>query len=174
MPDRAVAEERCPAAHRLHRDSRFGRGIRARAKELTRLERLLERLEKREATLHGQLADAATDHEKVLALEPLKRPLTIFDLMTQTSGITYGFYGDSMVRKAYANAKIYDGDFSNAEFAERIAQLPLQEQPGTLWDYGQSTDIHNITRKRASRPAGNRLSADKWGRPKLESIALTP
>jgi len=83
----------------------------------------------------------AENGEKVLELEPLKRWLTIFDLMTQTSGITYGFYGDSMVRKAYGNAKIYDGDFDNAEFAERIAQLPLQEQPGTLWDYGQSTDI---------------------------------
>jgi CubicO group peptidase (beta-lactamase class C family) len=79
--------------------------------------------------------------EKVLALEPLTRRLTILDLLTQTSGITYGFYGDSMVRKAYANARIYDGDFNNAEFAERIAQLPLAEQPGTLWDYGHSTDV---------------------------------
>ena len=79
--------------------------------------------------------------EKSLELVPLKRPITIQDLMTQTSGITYGFYGDSMVRKAYANARIYDGDFTNAEFAERIAKLPLAEQPGTLWDYGHSTDI---------------------------------
>jgi CubicO group peptidase (beta-lactamase class C family) len=79
--------------------------------------------------------------EKALELQPLKRPITILDLMTQTSGITYGFYGDSMVRKAYANARIYDGDFTNAEFAERIAALPLAEQPGTLWDYGHSTDI---------------------------------
>jgi CubicO group peptidase (beta-lactamase class C family) len=79
--------------------------------------------------------------ENVLQLEPLKRRLTILDLMTQTSGITYGFYGDSLVRKAYSNAKIYDGDFDNAEFAERIAKLPLAEQPGTLWDYGHSTDI---------------------------------
>ena len=83
----------------------------------------------------------ADNGEKALELVPLKRPITIQDLMTQTSGITYGFYGDSMVRKAYANAKIYDGDFTNAEFAERIAQLPLAEQPGTLWDYGHSTDI---------------------------------
>ena len=83
----------------------------------------------------------ADNGENVLALEPLQRPLTILDLMTQTSGITYGFYGDNMVRKAYANAKIYDGDFNNAEFAERIAHLPLAEQPGTLWDYGHSTDI---------------------------------
>ena len=83
----------------------------------------------------------ADDGKKVLDLVPLNRPITIQDLMTQTSGITYGFYGDSMVRKAYANARIYDGDFDNAEFAERIAALPLAEQPGTLWDYGHSTDI---------------------------------
>jgi len=83
----------------------------------------------------------ASNGEKALKLEPLKRPLTILDLMTHTSGITYGFYGDSMVRKTYVNARIYDGNFTNAEFAERIAQLPLQEQPGTLWDYGHSTDI---------------------------------
>ena len=83
----------------------------------------------------------ADNGEKVLDLVPLNRPITIQDLMTQTSGITYGFYGDSMVRKAYAKAKIYDGDFDNAEFAERIAALPLAEQPGTLWDYGHSTDI---------------------------------
>jgi len=83
----------------------------------------------------------ADNGEKVLDLVPLNRPITILDLMTQTSGITYGFYGDSMVRKAYAKARIYDGNFDNAEFAERIAALPLAEQPGTLWDYGHSTDI---------------------------------
>jgi CubicO group peptidase (beta-lactamase class C family) len=83
----------------------------------------------------------AENGDKVLELVPVKRPITIFDLMTQTSGITYGFYGESMVRRAYGNARIYDGDFDNAEFAERIAQLPLAEQPGTLWDYGHSTDI---------------------------------
>jgi CubicO group peptidase (beta-lactamase class C family) len=83
----------------------------------------------------------ADNGEQVLDLVPVNRPITILDLMTQASGITYGFYGNSMVRRAYGNAKIYDGDFDNAEFAERIAQLPLAEQPGTLWDYGHSTDI---------------------------------
>ena len=61
--------------------------------------------------------------------------------MRQTSGITYGFYGNSLVRKAYRDADIYDGDFDNAEFAERIARLPLHNQPGTLWQYGHSTDV---------------------------------
>jgi CubicO group peptidase (beta-lactamase class C family) len=83
----------------------------------------------------------AVDGSKTLELVPPNRPPTILDLMRQTSGITYGFYGDSLVRKAYASANIYAGDFDNAEFAERIAKLPLAEQPGTLWDYGHSTDI---------------------------------
>jgi CubicO group peptidase (beta-lactamase class C family) len=76
-----------------------------------------------------------------LELVPPNRAPTILDLMRQTSGITYGFYGDSLVRKAYAAADIYAGDFDNAEFAERIAKLPLANQPGTLWQYGHSTDI---------------------------------
>ena len=83
----------------------------------------------------------AANGDKTLDLVPANRPITIVDLMTHTSGITYGFYGESMVRQLYRDAKIYDGDFDNAEFAERIARLPLAVQPGTEWDYGHSTDI---------------------------------
>src|SRR5882757_3060205 len=81
------------------------------------------------------------DGTKTLELVPLTRPITILDLMRHTSGITYGFYGDSLVRKAYAAANIYAGDFDLAEFAERIAKLPLHNQPGALWQYGHSTDV---------------------------------
>jgi CubicO group peptidase (beta-lactamase class C family) len=81
------------------------------------------------------------DEGGALTLEPLRRPITIEDLLRHTSGITYGFYGDSPVRKLYANSGIYDGDPDNAQFAERLAKLPLAEQPGTRWDYGHSTDV---------------------------------
>ena len=47
----------------------------------------------------------------------------------------------NLVRKLYAEADLFNGDLTNAEFAERIAALPLAEQPGTLWDYGHSTDV---------------------------------
>ncbi len=76
-----------------------------------------------------------------LAVEPAFRPIIIEDLLRHTSGLTYGFYGDTPVRKLYANSGLFDGDFDNATFAERIARLPLAEQPGTLWDYGHSTDV---------------------------------
>ncbi|HYW62166.1 MAG TPA: serine hydrolase domain-containing protein [Bradyrhizobium sp.] len=75
----------------------------------------------------------------VLELVPPRRPLTIEDLLLHTSGITYGFYGGGLVKAAYVD--IYFGDFDNAQFAERIAMLPLAEQPRTLWNYGHSTDV---------------------------------
>src|SRR5476649_779926 len=76
--------------------------------------------------------DTRDEHDKpALVLEHVNRPITIEDLLRHTSGVTYGFYGDSAVRKLYANADQFEGDFDNAAFAERIAKLPLAEQPGT-------------------------------------------
>jgi CubicO group peptidase (beta-lactamase class C family) len=75
----------------------------------------------------------------VLDRMPLQRPMTVEDLLLHTSGITYGFYGEGLVKAAYAG--IYLGDFDNAGFAERISKVPLAEQPHTLWDYGHSIDV---------------------------------
>src|SRR5690349_15697626 len=75
----------------------------------------------------------------VLDLVPPTRPITVEDLLLHTSGITYGFYGEGLVKAAYDG--IYLGDFDNAGFAERIAKVPLAEQPRTLWDYGHSIDV---------------------------------
>jgi CubicO group peptidase (beta-lactamase class C family) len=75
----------------------------------------------------------------VLELVPLRRPITVEDLLLHTSGITYGFYGEGLVKAAYSG--LYRGDFDSAEFVERLARLPLAEQPRTLWDYGHSVDV---------------------------------
>jgi CubicO group peptidase (beta-lactamase class C family) len=88
-----------------------------------------------------RVATEGRDADGKVATEPLARPITIRDLLRHTSGITYGFYGDSPVRKLYASSGLFDGDFDNALLAERLAKLPLAEQPGTLWDYGHSTDV---------------------------------
>jgi len=76
-----------------------------------------------------------------LELAPAKRPITIQDLLRTPSGITYGFFGDTLAKKAYVAAGLFKGDYTNAEFADKIAQLPLSYEPGTTWDYSHSTDI---------------------------------
>jgi CubicO group peptidase (beta-lactamase class C family) len=84
--------------------------------------------------------DPETDPHK-LVLVPTDHPISIQDLMRHTSGLTYGFFGDTPVKKLYAEAKLGDVAQTNAEFVERIAKLPLSYQPGTTWDYSHSTDV---------------------------------
>ncbi|WP_371745023.1 serine hydrolase domain-containing protein [Bradyrhizobium sp. U87765 SZCCT0109] len=81
------------------------------------------------------------DGKPVVDLVAPLRPIMIQDLLRHTSGITYGFFGVGAVKKMYVDAHVFSGDFDNAEFAERIAKLPLAYQPGSTWDYSHSTDI---------------------------------
>ncbi|HEX2546284.1 MAG TPA: serine hydrolase domain-containing protein [Ramlibacter sp.] len=78
---------------------------------------------------------------KSLELVPARRQMTVQDLLRHTSGLTYGFFGDSLVKKAYLDAGIGAADLTSAEFAEQLAKMPLHYQPGTTWDYSYSTDI---------------------------------
>jgi len=83
----------------------------------------------------------AEDGKVALVLEPLERPVTIRDLLRHTAGLPYGYQGGGAVRELYAAANLFDSDLSNADFVAKVATLPLVEQPGTVWDYGHSTDV---------------------------------
>jgi CubicO group peptidase (beta-lactamase class C family) len=76
-----------------------------------------------------------------LDLVPLKRPITIQDLMRHTSGLTYGFTGTSKVQNLVAAANFLSQYRTLAEHVEALAALPLQHQPGEVWEYGLSTDV---------------------------------
>jgi CubicO group peptidase (beta-lactamase class C family) len=76
-----------------------------------------------------------------LDLAPLKRPITIQDLMRHTSGLTYGFTGVSPVQKLTKAADVVRSNRTSAENVEAIATLPLMHQPGEVWEYSTSTDV---------------------------------
>ena len=78
---------------------------------------------------------------KTLELVDSRRDMTIQDLLRHTSGLTYGFFGDSLVKKEYQAANLLKDDPNNTELVERLARLPLAYQPGTTWDYSHSTDV---------------------------------
>jgi CubicO group peptidase (beta-lactamase class C family) len=72
---------------------------------------------------------------------PLKRPITIQDLMRHTSGLTYGFTGVAPVQKLVKAADVLGQKRTLAENVDAIATLPLMHQPGEVWEYGVSTDV---------------------------------
>jgi len=79
--------------------------------------------------------------KSTLELVPAKRDMTIQDLFRHTSGLTYGFFGEGIVKKMYAEGKVWNDYPSNSELIDRLAKLPLAYQPGTTWDYSHATDV---------------------------------
>lgn len=76
-----------------------------------------------------------------LRLVEARREMSVQDLLRHTSGLTYGQFGDSLVKKAYRDANVFDPNQSTAEFITKLSKLPLANQPGEVWDYSMSTDV---------------------------------
>lgn len=74
------------------------------------------------------------------ALVAPQRPMTVQMLMTHTSGLTYGVFGDTLVDRQYRDANVMTSP-DNTTFIERLGPIPLQFQPGTRFHYSVSTDV---------------------------------
>jgi CubicO group peptidase (beta-lactamase class C family) len=74
-----------------------------------------------------------------------EREITIHDLLTHTSGITYRIMSKPHVGKLYEEANVCDGLVESRESlsdnVRKIAKLPLVCQPGSAWEYGLNTDV---------------------------------
>ena len=74
---------------------------------------------------------------------PAERDITFRDLLTHTSGLTYGFMESTPVDAAYRERGVdfVGSDHSLAEVVEIAAAIPLIAQPGAAWNYSIATDI---------------------------------
>jgi CubicO group peptidase (beta-lactamase class C family) len=74
---------------------------------------------------------------------PAQRGITFRDLLTHTSGLTYGFMEATPLDAIYRYQKIdfQTEDTSLKELVEKAARLPLLAHPGTRWNYSIATDV---------------------------------
>jgi len=71
-----------------------------------------------------------------------ERPVTVYDLLRHTSGMVYGgFTPNAELKELYAKANVTWSGVTPAEQLENLAKVPLARQPGTMWEYGLSTDV---------------------------------
>ncbi len=74
---------------------------------------------------------------------PCERPMKVVDLVTHTSGLTYGFMSRTAVDAEYRRQKL--GDFQTPggldAFIEQLAKIPLDFTPGSAWNYSVSIDV---------------------------------
>ena len=80
--------------------------------------------------------EALVDGKRV----PAERDITIQDLLTHTSGLTYGFFGEHPVEVLYREAETHTAP-DLAALMTALGKLPLMFQPGERWNYGYSTDV---------------------------------
>lgn len=74
---------------------------------------------------------------------PAVRPITFDDLLTHRSGLTYGDFHRGPIAAAYRDTLggQIDNPLAPDEWLERLATLPLIDQPGAGFHYGHSTDL---------------------------------
>jgi CubicO group peptidase (beta-lactamase class C family) len=77
------------------------------------------------------------------ALVDAKRPITIFHLLTHTSGLTYQW--NARIGKAYQDAGVGSGisrhEGTIGEGVKKLAAMPLLFQPGDAWEYSLADDV---------------------------------
>lgn len=81
-------------------------------------------------------------------MSPSSRPaatrMTVKDLLTHTSGLTYGFVRQHPLDAIYRNQGLGDfapHDNSLDDAVRKLGELPLLFDPGTSWNYSMATDV---------------------------------
>lgn len=73
-------------------------------------------------------------------LVDLARPVTVRDLLTHTSGLTYHWLEYGPVEEMYREAGI-SSQKPLSEFVADLLKMPLALQPGTVWRYSYAHDV---------------------------------
>ena len=78
----------------------------------------------------GNLITVAQEHK-----------MTIRELMSHTGGLSYGLFSQSKVDDMYNDVNVLDPDSTLQDMIDKLAQIPLRQQPGSQWHYSVSVDV---------------------------------
>ncbi len=100
------------------------------------------------------------------ALVDAKSPITILQLLTHTSGLTYP---EARLGKAYREAGVGTGliqqEGSTGDSIKKLASLPLLFQPGDHWQYSLSDDVLGYLVEKVSGMPFDRFLEERLFRP---------
>ncbi|MEO7310773.1 MAG: serine hydrolase domain-containing protein [Chitinophagaceae bacterium] len=135
---------------------------------------------------NGMVLDKFNEADTTYTSVPVKRKVTIKDLLTHTSGLGYAVIGSREMNAIYAKSAIPSGIGElKADLADKmktLAGLPLASQPGAKWSYSLGVDVlgylvekisgmtlDDYLKKKIFLPLGMtdtyfNLPADKFGR----------
>ena len=117
-----------------------------------------------------------TDPDKSLDSRPATRPITVRNLLTHTAGLGYTIVTKGPLLDAYFRLGLTPASASRkpipgqpaittapslAEFADRLATLPLIADPGTVWSYSVSLDLLGRVIELASGQPFDRFLQDR-------------
>mgnify|MGYP001467989627 FL=1 len=95
-------------------------------------------------------------------LVPADRPITIADLLSHTSGLSYSILDQHPVDEIYRRAGLdaIGRGGTLADTISKLAALPLRHHPGTRWSYSMATDVlGRVVEVLDDRPFGDCLAA---------------
>jgi len=94
-----------------------------------------------------------------------QRAMIVKDLMRHTSGLTYGFSGNTPVDKMYRKVKVMDRDSSLDVMCGKLGKIPLAYQPGKDWRYSLSVDVLGRVVEVVSKKSLDKFFAERIFKP---------
>lgn len=92
-----------------------------------------------------QILDKFNEADSSYTVKPAKREITVRDLLTHTSGISYAGIGSKEAKAIYAKNDIPSGIgtpyYKLSDAINRLGKMPLVHEPGERFTYGLNTDV---------------------------------
>ncbi|MDE2365094.1 MAG: beta-lactamase family protein, partial [Hyphomicrobiales bacterium] len=82
------------------------------------------------------------DAKSLADVEPARSSITIRQLLTHSSGLSYGIFDPGTILfNAYNGAKVMNPATPLSDMIDQLEPLPLAYHPGSSWEYSIATDV---------------------------------